>query len=52
VAAQGLGARWGPAAGETAAWPEQGVAREGSAGPWEGVRVCGSLVGEQGKKLA
>jgi hypothetical protein len=31
--AQGLGDRWGVASGETAARPEQGVVREGSAGP-------------------
>jgi hypothetical protein len=49
TAASGSGRHWSPAASETAAGPEQGVAREGSSGPWEGVRVHDSLVGEQGR---
>jgi hypothetical protein len=47
--APGGGRHWSPADGETVARPEQGVAREGSASPWEEIHVRGSLVGEQGR---
>jgi hypothetical protein len=49
TAAPGGGRCWSPAVGETTSRLEQGMVWEGSAGPWEGVRVHDSLMGGQGR---